>query len=372
MKPFSWLQAGAGILVLSGLLFLGMAWFASEGLDSSEGELGAGKTWLKEVQKRVEGTRSHAQTIHAQKEGLRLQKDGTHRVMVSRTLVFLPERKDEPVQALTKDSPIVTADGIQVAWKLLNEFDPADPSVALADPDGDGFTNREEFEAKTNPKDKASSPAKESKLRVRQGETVPMSVTFPEKSGGILTLRLQVGTKRAEFKGKVGDRCWILAGPGSVEIFTDEQKATVAQAKRKDSGGGWHLIPVKMSRYQEKIEMVKDASTGVDVEMDNSTLTLQREDSLAQEEVLSFGSSKKTRSLTWDVGEIRFFSPVEGVGEIGPFQVGQSFAYEGQKFSIQKREQGKVLLASQGSEVKEFWVPPETPGPHPIPPSAAP
>lgn len=364
MKGFPWLWAGIGgffgLALAAG--FLGLL---QPGGWSLPTELAAAsKSRQAEAKKLLEASRDREKHIDEQETVIREGTKENHRVFVSRTLVFLPEKKDEPVQALTRNSPIVTADGILVAWKLQNEFDPADPGVAEGDPDGDGFTNREEFEAQTNPRDKQNSPAKETKLRVRSGEAVTLSVTFPEKSGGILTIRFQTGAKRAEFKGKPGDLFWLMAGPGAVEVFFEEPKVKAAQARRKEASGLTHAIPIQMVSYQEKVEMVKDASTGVDVEMDNSTMVLRRGDALSQEESLLFGASQKGRLLTWDIGEIRLYSPVAGVGEIGPFQVGQVFAYENQDFAILKREGRKVLLRALGEvdKDKQFWVPGENVG----------
>ena len=49
-------------------------------------------------------------------------------------------------------------DGLPNDWELQYGFNPNDGKDATADPDGDGFTNLEEFEAKTDPKDKKSHP----------------------------------------------------------------------------------------------------------------------------------------------------------------------------------------------------------------------
>ena len=49
-------------------------------------------------------------------------------------------------------------DGIPNEWELKYGFNPNDTKDAAADSDGDGFTNLEEFEAKTDPKDKNSHP----------------------------------------------------------------------------------------------------------------------------------------------------------------------------------------------------------------------
>lgn len=57
-------------------------------------------------------------------------------------------------------------DGIPDVWKKKWGFDILDPTVAKADPDGDGFSNLEEYRAGTNPLDPKSHPDVASKLRV--------------------------------------------------------------------------------------------------------------------------------------------------------------------------------------------------------------
>lgn len=48
-------------------------------------------------------------------------------------------------------------DGIPSAWKQQYGLDPSDPTVTGADPDGDGFTNLQEYQAGTDPTNSASS-----------------------------------------------------------------------------------------------------------------------------------------------------------------------------------------------------------------------
>lgn len=56
--------------------------------------------------------------------------------------------------------------GIPNTWIVEHNLDYLDPSLPQRDPDDDGFTNAEEFTAKTNPRDAASRPEVWTKLRL--------------------------------------------------------------------------------------------------------------------------------------------------------------------------------------------------------------
>lgn len=292
--------------------------------------------------------------------------EGQHRVFVSAQLVYLPGNP-EPVQPLNRK--MKTDDGIEVGWKMKYGLDPADPQVPAQDPDGDGFSSLEEFAAGTDPTRKEDSPAKESKLRARVGENTAMAVSFPEKSGGLYTVRFQIANRRKEFKGKPGDTFWLMASPDLLEVFPDEAKARLAQQKAKDSGQGEHVIPLQIAAYQEKVEKIKDATAGgIEVEVDNSQLVLKRKDEVSGDIALFFSIPQRPRSVSWDVTNVRLFSPVAGVGEIGPFRLGQRFPYEGKQFALVGREGAKVELRdlTDGGK-KTFWVPPDAAPPTPPP-----
>jgi hypothetical protein len=57
-------------------------------------------------------------------------------------------------------------DGIPDDYEKDHEMDPYDPRDALMDPDADGFSNREEYESRTDPTDPASRPPEAAKLRI--------------------------------------------------------------------------------------------------------------------------------------------------------------------------------------------------------------
>jgi len=360
MKLSSWLLGGMGAALLAGVAFFLAGLLQPGASPPQESSGGAGRPMLAEAKKKAEAVRQAREVTSGKvREFAGLQgKEGEHRVFVSAQLVYLPENK-EPVQPL--DRKMKTEDGIEVGWKIRYGLDPADPAVKDEDPDGDGFSNLEEFLAKTDPNNKEDSPAKESKLKSRSGEPVGMAVSFPEKSGGLYSIRFQVGSKRREFKGKPGDSFWVMAGPDMVEIFSEEAKLAAARAKAKEAGQNSHAIPLTFVSYQEKVETIKDARAGgVEVEVDNSVVVLERKDACGGRPSMIFSTPQRPQTLTWDVGDIRLYTPASGGVELGPFRMGESFTFEGKEFAIVGREGKKIQLRNQSEPGKEdFWLPVE-------------
>lgn len=359
MKAGTWGVGAAMISILAGGIFVCMGLFSPGRPAFEENPAGTAKSMVAEARKKA-GFLQEAQqkAVEAGQEFARLKiNEGEHRVFVSAQLVYLPEA-EEPVQPL--DPKMVTEDGIEVGWKIQYDLDPKDPRLKDLDLDGDGFTNLEEFKAKTNPKDKADSPAKESTLKSRAGDPLAMAVSFPEKSGGLYSLRFQVGAKRREFKGKPGDFFWVMAGSDMVEIFTEEVKMTAARSKAKQAGQNSHVIPLKFLSYEEKLEKVKDVKAGgVEVEVDNSVVLIERQDAASGTQQLVFSTPQRPQVLFWDVGDIRFYTPVGGGTELGPYRVGETFPFEGKEFSILAREGRKILLQNRAEPNQQsFWVPP--------------
>jgi hypothetical protein len=65
-------------------------------------------------------------------------------------------------------------DGLPDKWENLNKLNPADPADASADADGDGFTNLEEYQAKTDPNDRSSHPDYLDSLKI----VLPLNETY--------------------------------------------------------------------------------------------------------------------------------------------------------------------------------------------------
>lgn len=364
MKVSPWIGGGIVVAFLAGMAFaLAGLWMPGK-IVPGESVGGVSKSALTEAKQKAEGYRKTREKLVREVEGLQglTGEEGEHRVFVSAQLVYLPGNA-EPVQPL--DRKMKTEDGLEVGWKMKYRLDPADPGIKDGDPDGDGFTNLEEFLSRTDPTLKSDSPAKESKLKSRSGDPVAMAVSFPEKSGGLYTLRFQVGTKRREFKGKPGDSFWLMAGPDGVEVFSEQGKMKAARDKAKDSGQNSHVIPLKFASYEERVEKIKDQKAGgVEVEVDNSVVMLERGDALQGPQKLIFSTPQRPHPLSWDVGEIRFFTPVSGGTEVGPFRVGESFSFEGKEFAVIGREGKKIHIRNLTEAGKEpFWVPPENSSP---------
>lgn len=95
-------------------------------------------------------------------------------------------------------------DQVELAWGL----NPLDPSDAAGDLDNDGFTNLEEFKAKTDPKDPGDFPDPIVKLRVAGIRAVPFYLRFVSTStfgDGTVRFQLNLQTLERTYFTKIGD-----------------------------------------------------------------------------------------------------------------------------------------------------------------------
>jgi hypothetical protein len=69
------------------------------------------------------------------------------------------------------------------AWFIDNGLDLSRTDILQVDDDGDNFTNLEEFEAKTNPKDKSSAPRSFTKLQLVAYKPQPFHLIFKGDAG---------------------------------------------------------------------------------------------------------------------------------------------------------------------------------------------
>lgn len=106
-------------------------------------------------------------------------------------------------------------DGISDAWELEYGLNPKDPSDALEDPDGDFFTNLDEFNAReaigrsTDPGDKSDYPPIAVKMCIADIKTKPFKLLFKSYSrsgpGGKLVYFLNSRTEAQTYYKKLGD-----------------------------------------------------------------------------------------------------------------------------------------------------------------------
>lgn len=83
-------------------------------------------------------------------------------------------QQPEVLKAKTKDSDL---DGIPDEWELAHNLNP-NADDAFQDADADGFTNLEEYQAGSDPRDAAAHPAFAEKLRVIKIGRTPMPLSF--------------------------------------------------------------------------------------------------------------------------------------------------------------------------------------------------
>lgn len=95
-------------------------------------------------------------------------------------------------------------------WLLVNGLDYTDMAIKEKDSDGDGFSNFEEFEAKTNPNDPKDAPRSFNKLKLVEFKPVPFRLEFkgdPSGEGKEFQINLKdlKGTARTQYR-KIGDQ----------------------------------------------------------------------------------------------------------------------------------------------------------------------
>ena len=175
---WDWLVAGLGILALvaTGVIFALTSGAAQDDSDSVP-KLNAKKTGVKVVDEApyiataktyrepgriVEPSPDHGSYLASETRVFCQQGDPTDkRVACARPIPFGLEKCPYcGVVQPKEEKPLLDSDGdgMPDEWEIKYGLDPKDPSDAGKDKDEDGFTNFEEFEAKTDPTDSSSHP----------------------------------------------------------------------------------------------------------------------------------------------------------------------------------------------------------------------
>jgi len=325
------LAAVAG-MALIGLVFGLLGWLLPGQPPLWEPGVSGGKSVLSESKKKLE-------TMDSPSAPAEMPAKNAHRVFVSRALVFLP-KEEEPVQAMKPE--MITEDKIQVGWKLRHGFDPEDPEVASRDDDMDGFSNLEEFIKNTNPRDPQKSPSKWVKLRLATFRPAQMDVSLA--SMGLVenryTLRFSVGNRRKDIDVVLGEEIWVGVGEFGPEVWKDRGEAQNWSKLRGNS----HLIPIKILEFKKDLGQRFDPRTQTMNDYNDSSIVLERADGMQEKVSVLIDERGKSRGVSWNVGEVTLFSMVPGEGDLGPYRVGQTFAYADREFLVQDAATSKVSL----------------------------
>ncbi len=172
----------------------------------------------------------------------------------------LPEKK-----AIVLDAD---GDGLPDEWERRYGLNPDDPSDANADADNDGFTNMEEYLAKTDPKDSKSHPdyLDSLKLELPLKETfLPFYFVSAMKTPSGVKLEFSDPKRRNDY-GKLGYRYSILEGADIGDTGFVAKKYTQKSEKRKIEGGSGMERTVDIST----VTLVRKS--------DNKTITLRIEE----------------------------------------------------------------------------------------------
>jgi hypothetical protein len=116
--------------------------------------------------------------------------------------LFIRREAPETAFDLLKSEPVHPP--IPNTWWIEHRLDPGFGDSPTRDPDGEGFTNLEEFEGKTNPADAKSHPPFIGKLKFHEDESVQWVIrpSYPESGGCPFTYNDTKNNKNKTVAGK--------------------------------------------------------------------------------------------------------------------------------------------------------------------------
>lgn len=144
-------------------------------------------------------------------------------------------------------------------WFQENELEILSPNILAEDTDNDGFTNREEWEYKTNPRDPASTPPAHLLLTLAAEEKKPVRLIFQTVLGDLYQVR-SLDTRPPTQSVPIGEP--LKGTKFKVVGFTEK-------IEKRDIGGSEiekdvsELVIEDTSGSGEKITLVKDVVTDV-------------------------------------------------------------------------------------------------------------
>jgi len=147
-------------------------------------------------------------------------------LFVSRPYILKDGKLWDP---LAGDSPLYPP--VPNRWIMDNELDILDSNVLAMDPDEDGFTNQDEFEAQSNPRDKASHPEYITKLRLARIVQKPFRLLFASHTDGDFAINTLDVRQPTQFL-KLGDQ--IAGTPYKIVGFEPKKEVNPKTGAEKD------------------------------------------------------------------------------------------------------------------------------------------
>ena len=334
-EHYDWLVAGLGLLLLAGAAALYVMSLGNSPEDARaecERELKANKPAhtgvvpanIKLLNKALEGISDPSLLkVPGEKEGSFLASEG--RVFCQNP--DMTNRCHRPIPAKRGDAD---KDGLPDAWENKYGFNPNDPADAQQDADGDTFTNAEEFEAKTDPKDANSHPNFLEFLSVAgdlRKETLPFwfKMSNQIRDGYRLTFEVPDKNYRNVTTALVGEEIvFQLARPKF-------EKGRMLDDKVKS---GWRVV--KFNKKEDRVlKKGSEQKTMVDV----STVDLERV------------SDKRTLSVRVGVKSVAVEEQIDlqwsrGGGKKMTVTTGSEFELANRKYKVKK-----IAKGAKGCEV---------------------
>jgi hypothetical protein len=171
-KNYEKVALGGTVLVALGLAYLGWSKFAAVEADFGAGLKGAGNN---------NAAVSGADRIPKALQSMKLDRSWTQALDGERPVdlftgiaLFIKSSEPETPVDLLKDAPVHAS--IPNTWWLENRLDPGFADSPQRDPDSDGYSNIDEFNAKTDPNNNRSHPQLIAKLMYVKDESLAWAI----------------------------------------------------------------------------------------------------------------------------------------------------------------------------------------------------
>lgn len=138
------------------------------------------------------------------------------------------------------------------AWFKKHNLDLSDSKMLDADPDEDGFSNRDEFLADTDPHDKNSRPGIHKSIRMKEYNEVRLPLVLESIEGDKAHIRRTDQPEAKPQVVKVGDS---VKGLPSLKVVHVEEKQDIDKGGERYDGS---QVALEDSATKEKVVLMKD------------------------------------------------------------------------------------------------------------------